>query len=221
MTQFPSRHKEGPSLCHTHIPQPSSTCILGSNIAFSLDSLSGSALLGSLLAFLVLGCAAGQSWEGPCPRSCRIPAPATLPCSTAALSYKILCCSNLGKKPRAVHAGSSSACNDCRVMDLHGENFELLSALKPCSLRGAANEMCWLPLPVSRCRCWLEQGRGAGSSATLGCAGALNYPWVGRDPQKCLGSVPGVLGLPAGRQQAPSVDAALSSSESHWVGKDL
>lgn len=100
------------SPCQTHIPNPtagqyelqtcilpSSTCILGLKFAFSLDSPSGSALLGFLLALRVLESAAGQNWEGPCPRSRIVTQllPA-LPRSTAALSYKILCCSKRWEK---------------------------------------------------------------------------------------------------------------------------
>lgn len=73
------------------------------------------------------------------------------------------------KNPRAVHARSSSACNDCWVMDLHGDNFELLSALKPCSLLCAGNEMCWLPLPGSHFSlpslAGVRQGSGAAPAA--------------------------------------------------------
>lgn len=53
--------------------------------------------------------------------------------------------------PQAERAGSSSARNDCWALDLHGDNFELLSALKPCSLLCSGNEMCGLPLPGSPC----------------------------------------------------------------------
>lgn len=69
----------------------------------------GSAPLGFVLALLVLGSgvdAAGQAWEGTCPRSRIVTQllPA-LPRSTAALSYKILCCSNtpLKKKNQQTH----------------------------------------------------------------------------------------------------------------------
>lgn len=84
------------------------------------------------------------------------PAPASAPLRHCPTKSSAAVIAGKKKKARAVHAGSSSACNDCRVMDLHGDNFELLSALKPCSLLCAGNEMCWLP--VSHCRCWLERG---------------------------------------------------------------
>lgn len=168
------------SLCHTHIPNPTARQhqlqTAQQHVHFGVKRCIFSGLplrvspAGVCPGFMCAGMCSWAELGGTLPSKpiqLRPPAPATLPRSTAALSYKILCCSNRWEKkqnPRAVHAGSSSACNDCQVMDLHGDNFELLSALKPCSLLCAGNEMCWL-LPVSRCRCWLERGRGVGLAA--------------------------------------------------------
>lgn len=119
--------------------------------------------------------------------------------STAALSYKILCCSNCWEKkptPQAVRAPSSSAGNDCWVMDLRGDNFELLSALKPCSLLCAADEMCWLPRPGSGFSLLSLAGEGQRGSAP-----SLNDPCAQQAPRKARwgaqGSALGVSGLPA------------------------
>lgn len=95
---------------------PSSRCVLGVKRCFFYvhwisppQGPAGSAPLGFVLALLVLGSgvdAAGQAWEGTCPRSRIVTQllPA-LPRSTAALSYKILCCSNtpLKKKNQQTH----------------------------------------------------------------------------------------------------------------------
>lgn len=197
MPWFPFWHKEAgspfPAKCTYQIPQPGSSSTLDWHLAqqqvhfgvkrcfFSVhwipppQSPARSAPLGFVLALHVLESgadAAEQAWEGTCPRS-RIVTQLlpVLPRSTAALSYKILCCSNRWEKknPQAVHARSSSACNDCWVMDLHGDNFELLSALKPCSLLCAGNEMCWLPLPGSHFSlpslAGVRQGSGAAPAA--------------------------------------------------------
>ena len=216
---------------------PSSRCIFGLNTAFSLCigfllpvALPAQPRWG--LSWLYVCWGPARLWLGRLGREPALEAvssPSSCLRSRAPLRHcptKSSAAVIAGKKkkaPQAMHAHSSSACNDCWVMDRHGDNFELLSALKPCSLLCAGDEMCWLPLPGS---CFslssLAGERGCpGSSAVLGCVRLLNDPSAEQGPQNvCWGeqrSAPGVSGLPDGLQHrepepAVGIDVALGPS---------
>lgn len=184
-----------PFPCQTHAPRPTA----GQHERFRLTSCPAAAAFGGNRCFSCVhwipshnspagvcpgfSCAGvwpGCSWAGlggnlPL-KPYRHPAPACAPlrhCPTKSSAAVIHCYKK--NNTQAVHAGSSSACNDCWVMDLHGDNFELLSALKPCSLLCAGNEMCWLPLPGSRLSLLSLAGARPGSGATP----AAQQCWAG------------------------------------------
>lgn len=155
----------------------------------------GSAPLGTTPGFTCRGVWCGCGWPGlggnlPSKLCCH-PAPACAPlrhCPTKSSAAVIA-----GKKkphtPQAVRAPSSSAGNDCWVKDLHWDNFELLSALKPCSLLCAADEMCWLLRPGS---CFLLLSLAG--EGQRGSAPSLNDPCAQRTPRKmCWGELPALM----------------------------
>lgn len=248
MPQFPSWHREAeagspfPAKLMHQIPRPGSTSASDLHLAqqqvhFGVKHCFFSACWIPPLGFVLCW---GQVWMGlgrlgrepaleaiSSPSSCLRSRAPLRHCPTKSSAAVIAGKKKKKKSPQAVHAGSSSACNDCWVMDLHGDNFELLSAVKPCSLLCAGNEMRWLPLPGSRFSlpslAGARQGSGAAPAAQQCWAGLdfFNDPRAEQAPRNVRwgerGSGPGISGLPDGLQrlepeQAAGVDVALGSS---------